>query len=159
MFFLIWNTALQEKWKSTYIHYFSSSYTERLSEVARSNFDLLHFFMLFLFLVYSRPVKIFSLSYANLFCYCFVSNYWKVFIVLKLYFTKVFGRCPQLIIIDDVLLTSENFNQLKEVIYFKIQSAGVSLFVTQRRSINNTLSHILFQKLLALQFSWDICHT
>ena len=84
----------------------------------------------------NRPAKIFSLSYANLFYYCFVSNYWKVFIVLKLsYFTKIFGRCPQPIIIDNVLSTSGNFNPLKEIIYFKRQLAGVRFFVTQRRRL------------------------
>ena len=84
----------------------------------------------------NRPIKIFSLSYGNLFYYCFVKNYWKAFIVLKLsYFTKIFGRCPQPIIIDDVLFTSGNFNLLKEIIYFKIQSASERLFVTQRRRL------------------------
>ena len=84
----------------------------------------------------NRPVKIFSLGYANPFYYCFVSNYWKVFIVLKLsYFTKIFWRCPQPIIIDDILFTSGNVNSLKEIIYLKIQSAGVRFFVTQRRRL------------------------
>ena len=84
----------------------------------------------------NRPIKIFSLSYGNLFYYCFVKNYWKAFIVLKLsYFTKIFGRCPQPIIIDDVLFTSGNFNPLKEIIYFKIESASIRLFVTQRRRL------------------------
>ena len=84
----------------------------------------------------NRPVKIFSLSYANIFDYCFVSNYWKIFIVLKLsYFTKICGRCPQPIIIDDVLFTSGNFNPPKEIIYFKIESASIRLFVTQRRRL------------------------
>ena len=119
------------------MHYFRSSYTERLSEVAHSNFDSLHFFMFFFYpWLTNKHVKIFSLSYANLFYYCFLSNFWKVFIVLKLsYFTKIFGRCPQPIIIDDVLFTSGDFNPLKEIIYFKIQSAGVRLFVTQRRRL------------------------
>ena len=95
VFFLIWNTALQEKWKSIYMHYFRSSYTERLSEVAHSNFDSIHFFMFFFYpWLTNKHVKIFSLIYANLFYYCFLSNFWKVFIVLKLsYFTKIFGRC------------------------------------------------------------------
>ena len=93
--------------KKSYMHYFLSSYTERLSKVAHSNFDSLHFLCFFYPWLTNRPVKIFSLSYANLFYYCFVSNYWKVFITLKLsYFTKIFGRCPQPIIIDDVLFTS-----------------------------------------------------
>ena len=119
------------------MHYFRSSYTEMLSKVAHSNFDSLHFFIFFFHpWLTNRPVKLFSLSYANLFCYCFVSNYWKVLIVLKIsYFAKIFGRCPQPIIIDDVLFTSGDFNPLKEIIYFKIQSAGVRLFVTQRRRL------------------------
>ena len=84
----------------------------------------------------NRHVKIFSLSYANLFYYCFLSNYRKVFIVLKLsYFTKIFGRCLQPMIIHDVLFTSRNFNPLKEIIYFKTQSAGMTLFFTQRRRL------------------------
>ena len=108
VFFLIWNTALQEKWKSIYMYYFRSSYTEMLSKVAHSNFDSLHFFIFFFHpWLTNRPVKLFSLSYANLFFNYFVINYWKVVIVLKLsYFTKIFGRCPQPIIIDDVLFTS-----------------------------------------------------
>ena len=119
------------------MHYFRSSYTEMLSKVAHSNFDSLHFFIFFFHpWLTNRPVKLFSLSYANLFFNYFVSNYWKVVIVLKLsYFTKIFGRCPQPIIIGDVLFTSGDFNPLKEIIYFKIQSAGVRLFVTQRRRL------------------------
>ena len=119
------------------MHYFRSSYTEMLSKVAHSNFDSLHFFIFFFHpWLTNRPVKLFSLSYANLFFNYFVINYWKVVIVLKLsYFTKIFGRCPQPIIIDDVLFTSGDFNPLKEIIYFKIQSAGVRLFVTQRRRL------------------------
>ena len=119
------------------MHYFQSSYTEMLSKVAHSNFDSLHFFIFFFHpWLTNRPVKLFSLSYANLFFNYFVINYWKVVIVLKLsYFTKIFGRCPQPIIIDDVLFTSGDFNPLKEIIYFKIQSAGVRLFVTQRRRL------------------------
>ena len=105
--FLIWNTALQEKWKSIYMHYFRSSYTERLSEVVHSNFDSLHFFMFFYPWFTNRHVKIFSLTYANLFYHCFVNNYRKVFILLKLsYFAKIFGCCLQPIIIYDVLFTS-----------------------------------------------------
>ena len=119
------------------MYYFRSSYTEMLSKVAHSNFDSLHFFIFFFHpWLTNRPVKLFSLSYANLFFNYFVINYWKVVIVLKLsYFTKIFGRCPQPIIIDDVLFTSGDFNPLKEIIYFKIQSAGVRLFVTQRRRL------------------------
>ena len=119
------------------MHYFRSSYTEKLSEVAHSNFDSLHFFMFFFYpWLTNRHVKIFSLSYANLFYYCFLSNYRKVFIVLKLsYFTKIFGRCLQPMIIHDVLFTSRNFNPLKEIISFKTQSAGMSLFVSQRRRL------------------------
>ena len=119
------------------MHYFRSSYTEMLSKVAHSNFDSLHFFIFFFHpWLTNRPVKLFSLSYANLFFNYFVINYWKVVIVLKLsYFTKIFGRCPQPIIIDDVLFTSGNLNPLKEIIYFKIQSASVRLFVTQRRRL------------------------
>ena len=119
------------------MHYFRSSYTERLSDVAYSNFDSLHFFMFFLYpWLTNRPVKIFSLSYASLFYYCFVSNYLKVFIVLNLsYFTKIFGRCPRLIILDDVLFSSGSFNPPKEIICFKIQSAGIRLFVTSRRRL------------------------
>ena len=119
------------------MHYFRSSYTEMLSKVAHSNFDSLHFFIFFFHpWLTNRPVKLFSLSYTNLFFNYFVINYWKVVIVLKLsYFTKIFGRCPQPIIIDDVLFTSGDFNPLKEIIYFKIQSAGVRLFVTQRRRL------------------------
>ena len=119
------------------MHYFRSSYTEMLSKVAHSNFDSLHFFIFFFHpWLTNRPVKLFSLSYANLFFNYFVINYWKVVIVLKLsYFTKIFGRCPQPIIIDDVLFISGNFNLLKEIIYFKIQSASERLFVTQRRRL------------------------
>ena len=100
---------------------------------------MIHYTFLYFFFhpwLTNRPVKLFSLSYANLFFNYFVINYWKVVIVLKLsYFTKIFGRCPQPIIIDDVLFTSGDFNPLKEIIYFKIQSAGVRLFVTQRRRL------------------------
>ena len=119
------------------MHYFRSSYTEMLSKVAHSNFDSLHFFIFFFHpWLTNRPVKLFSLSYANLFFNYFVSNYWKVVIVLKLsYFTKIFGRCPQPIILDDVLFSSGNFNPLKKIICFKIQSAGIRLFVTQRRRL------------------------
>ena len=119
------------------MHYFRSSYTEMLSKVAHSNFDSLHFFIFFFHpWLTNRPVKLFSLSYANLFFNYFVINYWKVVIVLKLsYFTKIFGRCPQPIILDDVLFSSGNFNPLKKIICFKIQSAGIRLFVTQRRRL------------------------
>ena len=83
-----------------------------------------------------RHVKMFSLSYANLFYCCFVNNYRKFFIALKpSYFTKVFARCLQPIIIQDVLFTSGNFNSLKEIIYFKIKLAGMRLFVAQRRKL------------------------
>ena len=117
------------------MHYFRSSYTEMLSEVAHSNFDSLHSFMLFFNpWLTNRHVKIFSLNYANLFYYCFQVTIGRF--VLKLsYFTKIFGRCLQPMIIHDVLFTSRNFNPLKEIIYFKTQSAGMRLFVTQRRRL------------------------
>ena len=60
VFFLIWNTALQEKWKSIYMHYFRSSYTERFSDVAHSNFGSLHFFIFFLSLAYQLTCKNFQ---------------------------------------------------------------------------------------------------
>ena len=68
---------------------------------------LIHYTFLFFYpWLTNRHVKSFSLSYANLFYYCFVNNYRKFFIVLKLsYFTKIFGRCLQPIIIHDVLFT------------------------------------------------------
>ena len=117
------------------MHSFRSSYMARLSEVVHNNFDSSHFFVFYPWLT-KRHVKIFSLSYANLFYYCPVNNYRKYFTVLKLpYFTKIFGRCLQPIFIHDVLFTSENFNPLKEIIYFKIQLAGIRLFVTQRRRL------------------------
>ena len=99
--------------------------------------SLIHYTSLFFYpWLTNRHVKSFSLSYANLFYYCFVNNYRKFFIVLKLsYFTKIFGRCLQPIIIHDVLFTSGNFNPLKEIIYFKIQLASIRLFVTQRKRL------------------------
>ena len=117
------------------MHYFRSSCTARLSEVVHSNFDFLHFFV-YLFLAHQKTCKSFQSKLRQSFLLLFVNNYRKFFIALKLsYFTKIFGSCLQPIIIHDVLFTSRNFNPLKEIIYFKIQSAGIRIFVTQRRRL------------------------
>ena len=118
--------------------------------------SLIHYTFLFFYpWLTNSHVKRFSLSYANLFYYCFVNNYRKFFIVLKLsYFTKIFGRCLRPIIIHDVLFTSGNFNPLKEIVYFKIKLAGIRLFVTQRRRLPLILKTtiILFNALFSKNF-------
>ena len=117
------------------MHYFRSSYTARLSEVVHSNFDSLHFFV-YLSLAHQKTCKSFQSKLCPSILLLFVNNYRKFFVALKLsYFTKIFGSCLQPIIIHDVLFTSGNFNPLKEIIYFKLQSAGIRIFVTQRRRL------------------------
>ena len=121
------------------MHYCRSSWSTRKGCRKLPTEALIHYTFLCFFYPWltNRPVKIFSLSYANLFYYCFVSNYWKVFIVLKLsYFTKIFERCPQPIIIDAYYSHLETLIHLRKGNYFfKTQSAVIRLFVTQRRRL------------------------
>ena len=84
------------------MHYFQSSYTEILLEVVPGNFDPFLFLivLLYLSLEYTCTSQCTLRQSVLLF---FVSNYWKVFFVLKLfYFTESLAEKILLIIIDNL---------------------------------------------------------
>ena len=84
------------------MHYFQSSYTEILPEALPRNFASFSFLMVFLYLAL-QYICTSQCTLRQSVLLFFVSNYWKVFFVLKLfYFTESLTEKILLIIIDNL---------------------------------------------------------